>query len=68
MAERTQRAIIACGKWLSECLRLGWSRDQLDALEALWWQHHDNQGRLIQPAPDGVRGTSNDQQRGNDGR
>lgn len=48
MAERqkSRRAIVACGKWLAECLRLGWSRDQLDALEALWWQYHDDQGNL----------------------
>ena len=34
------------GEWLAECLRLGWSRDDLDALEALWWKYHDEDGRL----------------------
>lgn len=46
MPNRTQRAIVACGHWLAECLRLGWSRDQLDALEALWWEHHDERGNF----------------------
>lgn len=43
---RTHRAIKKCAEWLAECLRLGWSRDQFDALEALWWQYHDDQGNL----------------------
>lgn len=46
-----QKAVIACGYWLSECLRLGWRREDLDFLEALWWKHHDDQGRLLPPEP-----------------
>ena len=42
------RAIEACGRWLAECLRLGWNRADLDALEALWWKYHDENGRLIE--------------------
>jgi hypothetical protein len=53
MAERSTRAIVACGRWLAECLKLGWSRDQLDALEALWWEHHDEHGN---PRTPGVKG------------
>lgn len=49
--KRTQRAIMACGQWLAECLRMGWSRDQLDALEALWWDHHDERGNLKAATP-----------------
>lgn len=44
--EITLRAHRACAEWLKECLRLGWGRDQLDALEALWWEHHDERGNL----------------------
>lgn len=47
---RTQRAIQACGEWLAACLRMGWDRDKLDALEAIWWEHHDDTGKLIEPA------------------
>lgn len=47
MADRTQRATVACGLWLAECLRLGWERQQLPALEELWWRHHDDSGRLV---------------------
>jgi hypothetical protein len=54
---RTLRATRACATWLAECLRLGWSRDQLDALEAIWWQFHDDQGNLIPAPKDGVGGT-----------
>lgn len=41
-----QQAIIRCGEWLAGCLRLGWSRDDLDALESLWWEYHDEHGHL----------------------
>lgn len=53
---RTRRAIVGCGYWLAECLRLGWDRSDLDWLEALWWQYHDDNGQLIsarETAPDG---------------
>jgi len=39
------KALSACARWLSFCLSIGWRRDQLDALEALWWQYHDAKGR-----------------------
>ena len=42
----TRRAQEACAHWLSECLRLGWAKAQLDALEMIWWQHHDKRGAL----------------------
>jgi hypothetical protein len=41
----TQRAQRECARWLHECLRLGWSKKDLDALEALWWKYHDHQGK-----------------------
>ncbi len=42
----TTAALKKCAEWLAFCLSIGWSRDQLDALEALWWKHHDRFGRL----------------------
>ena len=52
---RTKRAIQACGEWLVACLRLGYSQNDLDALEVIWWKHHDDTGKLIESI-DGVKG------------
>jgi hypothetical protein len=46
---RTQRAVIDCAYWLKACLELGWRKSDLDFLEALWWQHHDDRGELRAP-------------------
>jgi hypothetical protein len=46
MSKRTDKAIKACAEWLAYCLSIGWSKDKLDLLEALWWEHHDDDGRL----------------------
>jgi len=35
------KKIKECAEWLAYCLSIGWRRDQLDALEALWWQYHE---------------------------
>lgn len=43
----TPKAAAECGRWLVTCLNLGWSRDELDFLEALWWKYHDFNGRLV---------------------
>lgn len=42
----TLRARKECAAWLAECMKIGWSRIKLDALEALWWEHHDRLGNL----------------------
>ena len=42
----SRRAVRACAAWLVSCVRLGWRRTDLDALERLWWQYHDDDGRL----------------------
>ncbi len=47
------KAIKECAEWLSFCLSIGWRRDQLDALEALWWQYH-----TLPESPDGSGGGS----------
>src|SRR5688572_19047434 len=41
-AQPSQRASLACARWLSYCLSIGWDRRLLDKLEALWWQYHDH--------------------------
>ena len=43
---KTTKAIRECAEWLKACLDLGWSKDSLDFLEDLWWQHHDAKGNL----------------------
>jgi len=44
---RKDEATMKCAKWLAYCLKIGWRRDDLDRLEALWWQYHDENGGLI---------------------
>jgi hypothetical protein len=44
---RSQKAIMACARWLTYCLSIGWTHDDLDALDAIWWEWHDDHGRLI---------------------
>lgn len=41
---RSRRAIEACASWLAYCLHIGWSKSDLDFLEALWWKYHDDEG------------------------
>ena len=43
----TAQAHRRCAEWLKFCLDIGWRRDQLDALQALWWKHHNHHGELI---------------------
>lgn len=43
------RALQACAAWLALCLEIGWKREQLDELEALWWVYHDRAGGLRIP-------------------
>lgn len=38
--------IMACAQWLSFCLSIGWVHSDLDELERIWWEHHDERGRL----------------------
>lgn len=35
-----------CAEWLSYCLSIGWSKNQLDELEKLWWKYHDENGNI----------------------
>jgi hypothetical protein len=43
---KTQRALKACAIWLAYCVQIGWAKEKLDELEALWWKFHDDQGRI----------------------
>ncbi|KKN02821.1 hypothetical protein LCGC14_1113890 [marine sediment metagenome] len=36
------KAIKKCTEWLTYCLKIGWSKQDLDSLEALWWKYHDS--------------------------
>jgi hypothetical protein len=47
LTEPTRQARRECLEWLSSCVRLGWLKTDLDALEALWWRYHDYRGRLV---------------------
>ena len=50
MAKRT-KVLMECAEWLSTCLKLGWAKTDLDALEALWWKYHDDNGGITVAAP-----------------
>lgn len=43
---RSTKAIRTCAEWLAFCIRIGWPRRDLDALERIWWDCHDDFGRL----------------------
>lgn len=59
-----KKAIQVCAVWLQYCLRLGWSKDSLDALETLWWKYHDENGNLISLSSSVEAGTA-EQEHGN---
>lgn len=44
--KRKRKALKACAEWLAGCLSIGWSYDDLDLLEEIWWRYHDDCGRL----------------------
>ena len=46
MTHPSSEALKACANWLVYCLQLGWKKEQLDILEKIWWEHHDDNGRL----------------------
>ena len=39
MSRRSLSLQRRCAWWLNECLRVGWSRDELPALEKLFWKY-----------------------------
>lgn len=40
-----------CSEWLSACKQLGWLPSQMGMLCDMWWEHHDDNGVLIEPTP-----------------
>ena len=38
-----------CAEWLVKCLAIGWSKQSLDHLEALWRKYHHADGTLLTP-------------------
>jgi hypothetical protein len=54
MSRHDTEAFKACARWLSECIRLGWNKSDLDALEAIWWKYHPKPG-----APEGKSNEDN---------
>lgn len=43
---RSKKAIQQCAEWLAYCLKIGWSKSDLDRLEELWWSVRDDDGKL----------------------
>jgi len=41
------KAVMACAEWLKYCLSIGWRKSDLDDLQRIWWQWHDDDGNLI---------------------
>jgi hypothetical protein len=41
-SHRTRKQIEACSQWLFFCLSIGWKKSELDALQRLWWEFHDD--------------------------
>ena len=39
MSRRSLSLQRRCAWWLNECLRVGWSKDELPALEKLFWKY-----------------------------
>lgn len=39
MSRRSLSLQRRCEWWLNECLRVGWSKDELPALEKLFWKY-----------------------------
>ena len=47
----TKRGILVCGQVMGQMLQLGWRKDQLDALEILFWAVRDGDGRVLKNPP-----------------
>ncbi len=54
----SQEGIYACARWLSYCLSIGWKHADLDELERMWWEHHDERGKLRSPGQSTTTGKS----------
>ena len=43
--DATPMGIVRCSDWLTECLKLGWTVEQLDDLASLFWKYRDRDGK-----------------------
>ena len=59
-----QRKAKKCAEWLAYCLEIGWDKSQIDALEKLWMDNHDDngnfkaqlqQGGVVRPEVEGAK-------------
>ena len=50
MTCKEREAVRRCAQWLAYCVEIGWSRNDLDFLESLWWKYHDKTGELVSAA------------------
>ena len=44
----SRKAIQECADWLAYCVKIGWDKSNLEALEGLWWDWHDDMGKIRQ--------------------
>lgn len=44
---KSKKAMYKCANWLLYCIKIGWDKKDLDGLEILWWQYHDEQTGLL---------------------
>lgn len=42
----TEKGIMKCAEWLVYCLGIGYTKGELDELEALFWKYKDKKGNL----------------------
>jgi hypothetical protein len=50
--DATIDAITKCVYWLNKSADyFGWKEKDLPALETLWWNYHDKEGKCITPSP-----------------
>jgi len=40
----TRKGIMKCHEWLTNCIELGYKKEQLDELEYLFWKYKDENG------------------------
>ena len=45
--QSSRLALEACASFLVYCLSIGWDKSKLGRLQEIWWEHHDDQGRLV---------------------
>ena len=48
----TRQGILVCGQIMAEMLRIGWKKEQLDALEIMFWSVRDGNGEVIRHSSD----------------